>query len=75
MEKSKCTVSIIEISKYKEHVQKDSYYDIVLLQNIIVHPKINILKQLMRLKHSVLLTMIVPGKLVHENLFELLSGI
>lgn len=29
----------------------------------------------MRLDHQVLITMIVPGKLVHEGLFELLSGI
>lgn len=29
----------------------------------------------MRLRHDVLITMIVPGKLVHKNLFELLSGI
>lgn len=54
---------------------RDSHYDIILLQNVIVHPKINILKQLMRLRHDVLITMIVPGKLIHKNLFELLSGI
>lgn len=29
----------------------------------------------MRLDHEVLITMIVPGKIVHEGLFELLSGI
>lgn len=73
--KSKCTVSAIEISKFKDNIKRDTYYDIILLQNVIVHPKINILKQLMRLQHRVLITMIVPGKLVHANLFELLSGI
>lgn len=73
--KSNCTVSVIEISKFHEHIKRDTFYDIILLQNVIVHPEINILKQLMRLRHNVLITMIVPGKLVHENLFELLSGI
>jgi len=66
---------VIEISKYKDYVDRDSHYDIILLQNVIVHPKINILKQLMRLRHDVLITMIVPGKLEHKNLFELISGI
>ena len=70
-----CTKSVIEISKYKDNIKRNTYYDIILLQNVIVHPKINILKQLMRLQHQVLITMIVPGKLIHPNLFELLSGI
>lgn len=66
---------MVEISKFKEVIERHSHYDIVLLQNVIVHPKINILKQLMRLRHDVLITMIVPGKLVHANLFDLISGI
>lgn len=42
---------------------------------MLVHPKINILHELMRLDHSVLITMIIPGKILHKGLFELLSGI
>ncbi len=68
-------MSVIDIAKFHEHISRESFYDIILLQNVIVHPQINILKQLMRLRHNVLITMIVPGKLVHQNLFELLSGI
>ena len=75
LQKGKCTFSVIEISKFKDNIKRDTHYDIILLQNVIVHPKINIIKQLIRLQHQVLITMIVPGKLVHPNLFELISGI
>lgn len=70
-----CKYTVIEVSKFREYVEKNTHYDIVLLQNVIVHPDINILKQLMRLRHDVLISMIVPGKLVHKGLFELISGI
>ena len=50
-------------------------YDIILLQEVLVHSKFNIIRELMRLKHRLLITMIVPGKIVHKGLFELLSGL
>lgn len=71
----KCEVNVIEISKFHSAVSNNNNYNVVLLQNIIVHPEINIVRELMRINHEVLLTMIVPGKLVHEGLFDLLSGI
>jgi hypothetical protein len=35
----------------------------------------NILEELMRIEHEVLITMINPGKLYHDNLYGLLAGI
>jgi hypothetical protein len=35
----------------------------------------NILEELLRIEHEVLITMIIPGKLAHDHLFELLAGI
>jgi hypothetical protein len=70
-----CTYTVIEVSKFHEYVKKKIHYDVVILQSVIVHPEINILKQLMRVRHDVLMSMLVPGKLAHQGLFELVSGI
>jgi hypothetical protein len=70
-----CKYTVIEVSRFREYVEKDTHYDVVVLRSVIVHPDINILKQLMRLRHDVMISMIVPGKLVHKGLFELVSGI
>ena len=75
LQAEKCEINIVEISKFHSTVNNENSYDVVLLQNIIVHPQINIVHELMRLDHQVLITMIVPGKIIHEGLFELLSGI
>jgi hypothetical protein len=70
-----CKYTVSEVSKLREYVAKNTHFDIILLRSIIVHPDINILKQLMRIRHDVLISMIVPGQLAHKGLFELVSGI
>ena len=47
----------------------------VILQHVIVEKNINIIRELMLVSHDVLVTMIIPGKLVRPGLFSLLSGI
>ena len=46
-----------------------------MLQNVLINDKMNILEELLRIEHEVLITMINPGKLFHDNLYELLAGI
>ena len=60
-----CEINVIEIGQYHSFVHSSNAYDLILLQNVIVHPKINILQELLRLDHQVLMTMIIPGKLEH----------
>lgn len=38
VESKDCEINIVEISKFHDIVKKGDYYDVVLLQNIIVHP-------------------------------------
>ena len=65
----------MELGSFHEKIKKENDYNVILLQNVLVHPQINIVQELMRLKHDLLITMIVPGKINHQGLFELLSGL
>ena len=65
----------MELGSFHEKIKKENNYNVILLQNVLVHPQINIVQELMRLKHDLLITMIVPGKINHQGLFELLSGL
>jgi hypothetical protein len=63
------------MQKFYKSDEGQHSYNIILLQNVLINEKMNILEELLRIEHEVLITMINPGKLFHDNLYELLAGI
>ncbi len=63
------------MEKFYKSDEGQHSYNIILLQNVLINEKMNILEELLRIEHEVLITMINPGKLYHDNLYGLLAGI
>lgn len=49
------------------------FYDVVLLQNWIVNDKVNLVKDFIKIRHDLLLTTLVPGKITDPVVFGFLS--
>lgn len=44
--------------------QVHPHYDVVLLQNCVISDKLNLVKELIKVDHDYLLTMLVPGHIL-----------
>jgi len=51
------------------------YYDLVVLQNWIINDKLNVVKEFLKIKHKLLISMIVPGKIEEPRIFAFLSDL
>ena len=51
------------------------HYDVVVLQNCIVSNKLNLVKELIKIDHDYLLTMLVPGRIVLEPYFSFICAL
>ena len=45
------------------------HYDVVVLQQCLINNKLNLVKELIKIEHDQLLTMLIPGHILHENFF------
>lgn len=57
------------MEKFYKSDEGQHCYNLILLQNVLINEKMNILEELLRIEHEVLITMINPGKLYHDNLY------
>ncbi len=46
-----------------------TYYDVVLLQNTIITPSLNLVSELIQINHGILLTALVPGYIITKPFF------
>ena len=45
------------------------YYDVVVLQNTIITPSLNLVSELFKIKHGLLITTLVPGYIMNTPFF------
>ena len=51
------------------------HYDVVILQNCIINEKLNLVKELIKVEHDYLLTMLVPGYILNKSYFPFVSSL
>ena len=55
-------VRVIKVEDFSDQVH--AHYDVVVLQNCIISEKCNLVKELIKIDHDYLLTMLCPGYIV-----------
>ena len=55
--------------------QVHPHYDVVILQNCIIEGKVNLVKELIKIEHDYLLTMLVPGYILSKSYFPFVSSL
>jgi len=66
-------VRVISAEDFTQQVHP--HYDIVVLQNCIINEKINLVKELIKIEHDYLITMLVPGYIIHEPFFPFICSL
>ena len=55
--------------------QVHPHYDVVILQNCIIEGEVNLVKELIKIEHDYLLTMLVPGYILSKSYFPFVSSL
>ena len=64
---------VIEAEKFVGQVHP--HYDVVVLQNCIINNDVNLVKELIKIEHEYLLTMLVPGYILSKNYFPFVASL
>ena len=65
-------MQVIAVDKFSK---VDSQYDVVLLQNCIIEENVNLVKELIKIEHKHLMTMLVPGYILSKNYFPFMCSL
>lgn len=64
-------VRVISVEEFCN--QTHNFYDVVVLQNCIITDKLNLVKELIKVDHSRLITMLVPGRILNKPFFPFIA--